>query len=193
MILLAELFVSFFKVGAFAFGGGLAMLPLIFQEVARYGMMSDTEFARLVALSQMTPGPVAVNAATYTGMIYAGIPGALTATFAVALPSFAIMLLVMKFVEAFRNSRGLQGVLGGIRPATVGLITAAFVYMAQMSVVDGRIFSMSFIEGFPGNINIFPLCVFIFAAVASGRFKMSPVIVILLSGAAGALICGTAA
>ncbi len=187
-----ELFISFFKVGAFAFGGGMAMLPIIFQEVERYGMMTKTEFARLVALSQVTPGPVAVNAATYTGMIYAGIPGAIVATLGVAVPSFAVIIIVMKFMDAFKESKGLEGILDGIRPATVGLIAAAFVYIAQTSIVDTDIFSMDFIREFPGNIDLFSLCIFIATVVLAGKFKVGPIKLILLSGVAGALICGLA-
>lgn len=193
MSIFLELFISFFKVGAFAFGGGMAMLPIIFQEVERYGMMTQTEFARLVALSQVTPGPVAVNAATYTGMIYAGVPGAVVATFGVALPSFAVIIIVMKFMEAFKESKGLEGILGGIRPATVGLIAAAFIYIAQTSIVSGKIFSLAFLKGFPHNIDIFSLCVFIATIVLAAKFKVGPVKIILLSGVAGALICGLAA
>ena len=193
MSIFLELFISFFKVGAFAFGGGMAMPPIIFQEVERYGMMTQTEFARLVALSQVTPGPVAVNAATYTGMIYAGVPGAVVATFGVALPSFAVIIIVMKFMEAFKESKGLEGILGGIRPATVGLIAAAFIYIAQTSIVSGKIFSLAFLKGFPHNIDIFSLCVFIATIVLAAKFKVGPVKIILLSGVAGALICGLAA
>ena len=193
MSIFLELFISFFKVGAFAFGGGMAMLPIIFQEVERYGMMTQTEFARLVALSQVTPGPVAVNAATYTGMIYAGVPGAVVATFGVALPSFAVIIIVMKFMEAFKESKGLEGILGGIRQATVGLIAAAFIYIAQTSIVSEKIFSLAFLKGFPHNIDIFSLCVFIATIVLAGKFKVGPVKIILLSGVAGALICGLAA
>ena len=193
MSIFLELFISFFKVGAFAFGGGMAMLPIIFQEVERYGMMTQTEFARLVALSQVTPGPVAVNAATYTGMICAGVPGAVVATFGVALPSFAVIIIVMKFMEAFKESKGLEGILGGIRPATVGLIAAAFIYIAQTSIVSEKIFSLAFLKGFPHNIDIFSLCVFIATIVLAAKFKVGPVKIILLSGVAGALICGLAA
>ena len=193
MTVLLNLFISFFKVGAFAFGGGMAMLPIIFQEVEKYGMMTKTEFARLVALSQVTPGPVAVNAATYTGMIYSGVPGAVVATFGVALPSFAVIIIVMKFMEAFKQSKGLEGVLSGIRPATVGLIAAAFIYIAQTSIVDGEIFSMSFLKGFPHNIDIFSFCVFLATIVLAGKFKVGPIKLILLSGVCGALICGLAA
>ena len=86
------LFVMFFRIGLFSFGGGLAMLPLIFQSVKDFGMMTASEFSDLVALSQVTPGPIAVNAATYVGFNGAGIPGALAATLGVALPSFILIL-----------------------------------------------------------------------------------------------------
>lgn len=189
-MILFNLFLSFFKVGAFAFGGGMAMLPLIFQTVESYGMMTRDEFARLVALSQVTPGPVAVNAATYTGMIYSGIPGAIVATLGVSIPSFAVMLIVMKFMDSFKGSKGIEGAMSGIRPVTVGLIAAAFIYIAETSLVKTSIISMDFIKGFPGNMDLFSVAVFIATIVLTQKFKVSPIIVILIMGAAGAVLCG---
>jgi chromate transporter len=177
-------------VGAFAFGGGLAMLPLIFQTVETYGMMSAEEFSRLVALSQVTPGPVAVNAATYTGMVFSGVGGAAAATFGVALPSFIIMIIAMKFMEAFKESKGLEGAMKGIRPVTVGLIAAAFIYIAQTSLVDTEIFSMGFIQNFPGNLSIFSIVVFAATIIMSERLKIDPIIIILIMGAVGGILCG---
>lgn len=192
-MILINLFISFFKVGAFAFGGGMAMLPLIFQTVESYGMMTKDEFARLVALSQVTPGPVAVNAATYTGMIYSGIPGAVMATLGVSIPSFAIMLIVMKFMEKFKESKGLEGIMSGIRPVTVGLIAAAFIYIAETSLVSTSIISMEFIKAFPDNIDVFSVVVFAATIIMSEKFKISPIIIILVMGALGALLCGQVA
>lgn len=189
-MILVSLFISFFKVGAFAFGGGMAMLPLIFQTAESYGMMTNEEFARLVALSQVTPGPVAVNAATYTGMIYSGIPGALIATLGVSIPSFVIMLIVMKFMEQFKESKGLEAVMSGIRPVTVGLIAAAFIYVAETSLVKGSIFSVEFLKGFPGNIDIYSLIVFAATIVLAVKFKVSPIIIILIMGVSGAFLSG---
>ena len=105
----ASLFAMFFRIGLFSFGGGLAMLPLIFQSVQDFGMMTAAEFSDLVALSQVTPGPIAVNAATYVGFNGAGIPGALAATLGVSLPSFILILIVVKFLERFQESKGIQG------------------------------------------------------------------------------------
>lgn len=185
-----QLFISFFKVGAFAFGGGLAMLPLIFQTAESYGMMTREEFSRLVALSQVTPGPVAVNAATYTGMIFSGPFGAAVATLGVALPSFLIMIIAMKFMEAFKESKGLEGAMTGIRPVTVGLIASAFIYIAETSLVDNSIFSMDFIKNFPHNLDIFSIVVFAVTIVMYGKMKINPILIILIMGAAGGIICG---
>ena len=185
-----QLFISFFKVGAFAFGGGLAMLPLIFQTAESYGMMTREEFSRLVALSQVTPGPVAVNAATYTGMIFSGPFGAAVATLGVALPSFLIMIIAMKFMEAFKESKGLEGAMTGIRPVTVGLIASAFIYIAETSLVDNSIFSMDFIKNFPHNLDIFSIVIFAVTIVMYGKMKINPILIILIMGAAGGIICG---
>lgn len=185
-----QLFISFFKVGAFAFGGGLAMLPLIFQTAESYGMMTREEFSRLVALSQVTPGPVAVNAATYTGMIFSGPFGAAVATLGVALPSFLIMIIAMKFMEAFKESKGLEGAMTGIRPVTVGLIASAFIYIAETSLVNTSIFSMEFIKNFPHNLDIFSIVVFAVTIVMYGKMKINPILIILIMGAAGGIICG---
>ena len=132
----ASLFAMFFRIGLFSFGGGLAMLPLIFQSVQDFGMMTAAEFSDLVALSQVTPGPIAVNAATYVGFNGAGIPGALAATLGVSLPSFILILIVVKFLERFQESKGIQGAFLGIRPVTVGLIASAVLFVGE--TVYGR-------------------------------------------------------
>jgi chromate transporter len=101
MLKLWQLFFVFFKLGLFSFGGGYAMLPLIYQEIQKFGMMDPTEFSNLVAISQMTPGPIAVNAATYVGFKAAGVLGSAVATLAVSLPAFVIIILVAHFLQKF--------------------------------------------------------------------------------------------
>ena len=128
------LFLIFFKVGIIGFGGGYAILPLIYQDVQNFGIMSADEFSNLVALSQVTPGPIAVNAATYVGFKVAGLSGACMATFAVALPSFILCLLVLAFLDRFKTNTTVQSILAGIRPATVGLMASAFIFMAQTAL-----------------------------------------------------------
>lgn len=182
---LFNLFFMFFRLGLFGFGGGYAILPLIFQSVQDFGFMSAQEFSRLVALSQVTPGPVAVNAATYVGFNYAGFFGALVATVGVAVPSFVLVILSMKFIERFKESGALDAVFQGIRPATVGLIASAVIFIAETSLIDGAIWEL--VKAPLQNINILPCAVFIGTIILAGKFKLSPIKITLAVGVFGAL------
>jgi len=179
---LLSLFLVFSRIGVFGFGGGYAMLPLIFQSVERFGFMSAAEFSNLVALSQIVPGPVAVNAATYVGFHVAGLPGAAAATLGVAIPSFCMVALAAHFLEKFKASKGPQAVLYGIRPATVGLIAAAVVLIARTSLI-GDVSASAWL----GAINIVPCLIFIATFALIAKFKISPIKIILAMGAIGAL------
>lgn len=184
------LFSMFFRIGLFGFGGGLAMLPLIFQSVQEFGFMTAHEFSNLVALSQITPGPIAVNAATYVGLNYAGIPGAVTATLGVCSPAFLLMLLVMKFMEKFRDSGNLEGAFTGIRPVTVGLVGAAAIFVAETSLVKGNLFSTDLVQDPVSYVNPIPLAIFAATLILAGKFKISPIKITILMGATGAVLCG---
>ena len=128
------LFITFFKIGLFGFGGGYAMLSLIQNEVVRnYGWLTSGEFADIVAISQMTPGPIGINSATYCGYTAAhnagfdgimAVLGSCVATFAVVLPSFIIMLTICKVFRKHMKSIAVQSVLKGLRPAIIGLLGA---------------------------------------------------------------------
>lgn len=184
------LFTMFFRIGLFSFGGGLAMLPLIFQSVKEFGVMSAQQFSDLVALSQVTPGPVAVNAATYVGFNYSGFIGALVATLGVCLPSFLIMLIVMKFIERFQSSEYIKGAFLGIRPVTVGLIAAAALFISENLLVNGQIISKELFTGGIEFFNLIPIAIFGVTIVLVGVFKMRPIKVMLIMGLVGALLCG---
>lgn len=184
------LFTMFFRIGLFSFGGGLAMLPLIFQSVQDFGIMTSHEFSNLVALSQVTPGPIAVNAATYVGFNYAGVLGAMTATLGVCLPSFILILLVMKFMEKFKESKGLEGAFLGIRPVTVGLIGAAAIFVAETSLVNGALFSAKIFTNPGSYINVIPCVIFAVTLVLAGKFKVSPIKITILMAVVGAVLCG---
>ncbi len=185
----ASLFAMFFRIGLFSFGGGLAMLPLIFQSVQDFGMMTAAEFSDLVALSQVTPGPIAVNAATYVGFNGAGIPGALAATLGVSLPSFILILIVVKFLERFQESKGIQGAFLGIRPVTVGLIASAVLFVGETVLVNGPIISTKlFTEGI--YFNRIPIMLCAATLLLSGVFKVKPITLMIVMGVAGALLCG---
>lgn len=166
------------------------MLPLIFQSVQDFGMMSQQDFADLVALSQITPGPIAVNAATFVGYNYAGFVGAIVATFSVCFPAFIIMLLVMNFLEKFKNSRIVDSALYGIKPVTVGFIAAAVFFVADSVLVKGALLSRELLTEFMGYINLIPCCIFAVALVLSGKFKLNPILICIIAGITGALLCG---
>lgn len=134
---LVQLFLSFFKIGAFSFGGGYAMLPLIEEEVIKvHNWLSATEFIDIIAISEMTPGPIAINTATFLGYKVHGIAGAAVATFGVILPSFTIMSLIFIFLNKFKNSPYVDWVFIGIRPVVLGLIAAAAVTVGKSTFVD---------------------------------------------------------
>lgn len=186
MIPLIQLFVMFFRIGFFSFGGGYAMLPLIFQGVQEFGIMSSTEFSRLVALSQVTPGPIAVNAATYVGYQYAGFWGAVAATIGVSLPSILLITLIMHFIRKFRENQALGSVLHGIRPATVGMIFSAVIFLSESSLFNGKILSSELIYHTKEYVNLLPCLFFLVTIILSGKFKVGPIKLTILAGLIGA-------
>lgn len=126
-----ELLFSFFTIGAFTFGGGYAMLPMIQQTVADRGWMELSALVDFIAVSESTPGPFAVNIATYVGCEVGGVFGSVCATLGVVLPSFIVILIVAKCYQKFKNSRIVSFCMSGLKPAVVGLIGAAAVCVAE--------------------------------------------------------------
>ncbi len=201
------LFLSFFRIGIFGFGGGLAMLPLIFQTVKQFGFMSSEEFSNLVALSQITPGPVSVNAATFIGFDFAGILGAMCATIGVGLPSFLLVITAIKFLDRFSESKGMEAVFTGIRPAAVGLIAAAAVFVGETALINkqnsllwsGNVPAFSVekiwsyiqwaLKDLIGSIEIIPALVFVATVILAAKFKMSPIKIIIIMGGVGIVFC----
>lgn len=132
-----ELFWTFFKIGAFTFGGGYAMLPLVQAAVLEHGWLAETQIVDFIAVSESTPGPFAINIATYVGSqrglaifgdsVIGSVFGAFTATLGVVLPSFIIILIVAKFFEKFKNSKTVSGCMSGLKPAVIGLISSAVI------------------------------------------------------------------
>lgn len=170
-----KLFLIFAKIGVFGFGGGMAMLPMIYQGAKSFGLMSASDFSNLVAISQVTPGPIAVNAATYVGYNCAGFGGAIVATLGVALPSFILVLTVCYFIIKFKNSSLIDGAFCGIRPVTVGLIMAAVIFMGE------SVFSKP--EWIPSLICAASI-------ILVGKLKVNPVIIVIFAGLIGAILCG---
>ena len=171
-----QLFWSFLQVGLFSFGGGYAAMPLIEEQiVTRHGWLSMQEFTDLITISQMTPGPIAVNSATFVGIKIAGIPGALVATFGCILPSCILVIVLAKLYFKYRNMQMLQGVLGSLRPAVVAMIAAAGV-----SVLVTAFWGDGVISFFGTNwvlVAIFLVCFVLLRAT-----KLNPVFVMVLAG-----------
>ena len=187
-MILLRLFAAFFKVGLFSFGGGNAMLPLIYQSIQEFGQLDTSAFSDMVALSQVTPGPVAVNAATFIGLKAAGLPGAVSATLGVCLPCFIIMLIVIRLLEKYRSSAIVEGAFAGIRPVTIGLLLSAVIFMMNGVLVKGPVVSAHMSE--PDYYNLIPIGIFAASILLISLLKMKPLHVMLLMGAAGALIYG---
>ena len=129
-MILLELFWVFLLIGAFTFGGGYAMVAMVQQQVVSRGWMDAESVIDFVAIAESTPGPIAVNMATFVGAELGGFTGALCATVGVVLPSFIVILLVARCYQAFRKSKWVQGVMSGLKPAVVGLIGSAVVTIA---------------------------------------------------------------
>ena len=171
-----DLFLTFFRIGLFTFGGGYAMLPLIQSEVLAHGWLTGEEIVNFIAVSESTPGPFAVNMATYVGTVTGGVFGAACATLGVVLPSFIVILLVARFYERFRRSRAVEGAMSGLRPAVIGLIAAALLSVGR------NVF-------FPNGWALTPalaVSAAIFALTACLAFrKKHPILLIGLSAALG--------
>ena len=179
MAVLLQLFLSYLKIGFFGFGGGYAMLSLIHSEVVvRNGWLTNGEFSDIVAISQMTPGPIAINSATYIGYEVAGFWGSVVATVAVCLPALTIMMLITRFFLRLRDNRYVQGVVMGMRPVVVGMIASAALLLIFPHSADGR----SFVDGWSWAI-------FIGVLLASVK-KVNPILLIVLSAVAGVVIYG---
>ena len=187
-----ELFWTFFKIGLFTFGGGYAMLPLIQEQVIAYGWLSEEAIVNFIAVSESTPGPFAINIATYVGSQVGGaefgglgytVLGSACATLGVVLPSFIIILLVAKFYQQFKNSNTVKGLMTGLKPAAIGLIASAVVSMALTVFIPSG-FSFSIFKGIEFYISaaIFALCTFL---VFFKSKKIPPVLIICIAAVLG--------
>lgn len=179
ILTLLQLFISYLKIGFFGFGGGYAMLSLIHSEVVVHnGWLSNGEFSDIVAISQMTPGPIAINSATYIGYEVAGVLGSVVATIAVCLPALTIMMLLTRFFIKLHDNIYVKGVVAGMKPVVIGMIMAAALLLIFPYSDEGR----SFIDGWSWVI-------FIITLILSAR-KVNPILLILLSALIGVVVYG---
>lgn len=177
-----QLFYTFFKIGLFGFGGGYAMLSMIQGEVVtHYGWVNSQEFTDIVAISQMTPGPIGINAATYVGFTSTGsVWGSIVATFAVVLPSFILMLTISKFFLKYQKHPVVEFVFNGLRPAVVGLLaSAALVLMNTENFGSPTKDTYSF---------VISILIFLVAFIGTRNYKANPILMIIACGIAGLLL-----
>lgn len=172
-----QLFLSFLQIGLFSFGGGYAAMPLIQgQVVTAHGWLTMSEFTDLITISQMTPGPIAVNSATFVGLKIAGVPGAIVATAGCILPSCIIVTILAKLYLKYRTMDLLQGVLTTLRPAVVAMIASAGILILKNAFWgSGEAISLTGTEW--SMVVIFGICVLLLR-----KTKMNPIWVMVLAG-----------
>ncbi|TCT14615.1 chromate transporter [Natranaerovirga pectinivora] len=179
------LFIEFFKVGIFSYGGGLAMLPLLQETALDKGWVTVTEFADLIAISQSTPGPIAINMATYIGFSSGGVFGALVASIAVILPGFILAIIVATFLQRFNEHPLVKSAFIALKAAVLGLVCTAIVQVALVSlytVEQGNLLR------FYRDIDFRAIAVFLIMILGILKFKKHPIVYIVIAGVAGAII-----
>lgn len=190
MSIYLQLFLTFLKIGAVSFGGGYAMIPLMTDEVISYGWLDNEQMLNLIAVAESTPGPIAINMATFIGASQAGFFGAVCATLGVVLPSFVIILVIVALIKTLLKFAGVKAFLSGIRPVAVGLIIATAVTMI-LSVI----FSLETVY----NKVFFDWRALVIFAIIGGTYytikfwkkkTLSPIILILISAVLGIIFYG---
>ncbi len=184
---LIKLFLIFFKIGLFTFGGGYAMIPLIEEEVMKNQWLDSIDtLVDFIAVSESTPGPFAINIATFIGYHQAGVLGALFATIGVAMPSFIIIYLVSRFFTKIASNRFVQGFLAGVKPMIVGLILSVAVAFIVRNVLLTEITDLKAAVFDWKNLAIFAICAGLMAVFR----KLNPIYLILISGVLGLVAYG---
>jgi chromate transporter len=182
------LFIEFFKIGLFTFGGGYAMISLVMETSVTKGWLSESEILNFIAICESTPGPIAINMATFVGSSQAGILGSICATLGVVLPSFIIILLIAIILHNLLKIKAVTSFIDGIKPTIVGLISATFI-----TLFLSNIFNITSLEETQFIFNWQGLIIFAVVVIASFTYKkvvkkaVSPILLILLSGLLGIL------
>lgn len=165
------LYLSFLKIGLFGFGGGYAMISLIQDELLMRGWLSLETFVDIIAIAEMTPGPIAINSATFVGIKIASFPGALFATCGIITPSFILIIILVHLFEKIKTSPYINSIMTFLRPAVISLIAAAAISFGQTSLID--------LKSVLITVGIF---------LAMLKTKVSPIILIILAGILGIII-----
>ena len=183
-----QLFLTFFEIGLFTFGGGYAMISLIREKALEFGWLTEEELLNMIAVSESTPGPIAVNMATFVGSTQGGIIGSLVATLGVVLPSFIIILLISALIRNFLKYKGVQAFLSGVRPCVVALILATAVTMLLSTLLGFTTVSGGFSPDIKGIIILAILVAIAIIFKKIKKKKPSPILMILFSAGLGMLL-----
>ncbi|MGG7178914.1 chromate transporter [Clostridium paraputrificum] len=174
MEILINLFITFFKIGLFSFGGGYAMIPFMQREIIeKNGWLSLNEFVDIIGISQMTPGPVSINSATFVGYKVSGVIGSIFATLGMVTVSFILVTIASKMMDKFKESKGLKAALLGMRPVLIALIVNAFITLAKEAYLDVKSVIITLIIG---------ACMF--------SKKIHPIATIVIAGILGIIFWG---
>ncbi len=182
------LFLTFLKIGAVSFGGGYGMISLVREEVLLHGWLTESEFMNFIAVSESTPGPIAVNMATFIGSSQAGLLGSLVATLGVILPSFIIILIIASLFQNLLKLAGVKWALNGVKPAVAGLITATGLTMLSASVLGTKTINNAI------NFDYKALIIFAIVVLTSYLYKrftkkkISPILLIIISAILGIVL-----
>ena len=179
-----ELFITFFCIGLFTIGGGVVAITLMQQLIVDKGIISTEMFYNMVAISESTPGPLGTNMATYIGFNQHGVIGAIVATLAEALPSVIIILIIAHFLVKFNQSPFVKGALGFLRPVTTGIILVPGVHIFFYAVIN-RFAVLNEIGEWKNLINWMNLAIYEFFTFLLFKFKLHPIIIILMGAAFG--------
>lgn len=187
-MILLELFLTFFEIGALTFGGGYAMIPFVREQVLSHGWLTEEELLNMIAVSESTPGPIAVNMATFVGSSQAGILGSALATLGVVLPSFIIILIISALLKNFLKYSGVKAFLSGVRPCVVSLIlgTAITLLLSVLLGIGAGDFTL--------EIDIIGIVIFALVIASSLIFKKikgkkpSPILMIAISACLGMIL-----
>lgn len=179
-----ELFWAFFQIGLFSFGGGYAAVPLIQSQIVETKhWLEMSQFADLITIAEMTPGPIAVNSATFVGQQIAGLPGAVICTLGCILPSFVIVLILSWLYMKYRSLKTMQGVLTGLRPAVVAMIASAGLSLLLLALFNASLFEVQL-----GDFRIVEAVIFCVCLLLLRKTKIGPIPVIFGSGIVGTIV-----
>lgn len=184
-MMLLNLFWTFFKIGLFTIGGGYAMIPMIMTEVVGNGWLTESALLDFIAIAESTPGPFAINIATFVGATTEGFFGAIMCTLGVVLPSFIVITIIAYVFSNLMKNVYVQRVFGGLKPAVVGLLAAACVSVGCVVVFGSSQFGAGFFSGFDVISLILLIIIFIISRLKIKKKSINPILLICISAVLG--------